>query len=182
MTGASQRHIREATLVGMQPTAILLDLRQIQSVRINTFHVIDAHIPQGAEHFVVNDFRILQHFQRFQRISTHKRVMGESRQNIGVHTHRNRHRSRIGQPRFGGLMIFGRRPHTILETVETLFINDHTQIAALVGGESAIGHADHGHGIPFKALRLVHGHQHHVDRHIGSHRVLLVCVAQRIRP
>lgn len=76
MTGASQRHIREATLVGMQPTAILLDLRQIQSVRINTFHVIDAHIPQGAEHFVVNDFRILQHFQRFQRIPTHKRVMG----------------------------------------------------------------------------------------------------------
>ena len=182
MTGAGQRHVCETTLVGMQPAAIFLALRQIQSIRIDAFHVVDIHGAQGAEHFIVDDFRIFQGFQGLQRIPADERVMGESRQNIRIHAHRNRHRGGIRQPRFGVFMVFGRRPYAIPETIEMRFINGHAQIVALVTGKSAIGHADHGHGIPFKPLRLVHGHQHHVDGHIGGHRVLFGSVAQRIHP
>ena len=182
MAGAGQRHVCETTLVGMQPAAIFLALRQIQSVRIDAFHVVDIHGAQGAEHFIVDDFRIFQRFQGFQRIPADERVMGESRQNIRIHAHRNRHRCGIRQPRFGVFMVFGRRPYAILQTIEMRFVDGHAQIVALVTGKSAIGHADHGHGIPFKPLRLVHGHQHHVDGHIGGHRVLFGSVAQRIHP
>ena len=180
--GAGQRHVCETTLVGMQAAAIFLALRQIQFVRIDAFHVVNIHGAQGAEHFIIDDFRIFQRFQGLQWIPADERVMGESRQNIRIHAHRNRHRGGIRQPRFGVFMVFRRRPYAILETIEMRFVNDNAQVVALVTGKSAIGHADHGHGIPFKPLRLVHGHQHHVDGHIGGHRVLFGSVAQRIHP
>ena len=182
MAGAGQRHVCETTLVGMQAATIFLALRQIQSVRIDAFHVVNIHGAQGAEHFIIDDFRIFQRFQGLQWIPADERVMGKSRQNIRIHAHRNRHRGGIRQPRFGVFMVFRRRPYAILETIEMRFVNDNAQVIALVTGKSAIGHADHGHGIPFKPLRLVHGHQHHVDGHIGGHRVLFGSVAQRIHP
>ena len=182
MAGAGQRHVCETTLVGMQAAAIFLALRQIQSVRIDAFHIVNIHGAQSAEHFIIDDFRIFQRFQGLQWIPADERVMGESRQNIRIHAHRNRHRGRIRQPCFGVFMVFRRRPYAILETIEMRFVNDNAQVVALVTGKSAIGHADHGHGIPFKPLRLVHGHQHHVDGHIGGHRVLFGSVTQRIHP
>lgn len=56
------------------------------------------------------------------------------------------------------------------------------KIVALLAGERARAHVDDGHGVPFKPLRLVHGHQHHIDRHVGSHRLFVLKRAHRVNP
>ena len=63
-----------------------------------------------------------------------------------------------------------------------VFVRFDAQVVALTGREGAVAHADHGHGVPFQAFRLVHGHEHHIDGGIWCGGVVIGRVTQRIHP
>ncbi len=108
--------------------------------------------------------------------------MREPRQNVGVDAHRHRHRGGVRQPGLRRFEVFGRHPFAVTHAVQMPLVHLDAQMVALVRRKCAVLHADHGDGVPFKALRLVDGHQHHVDGRVRNRGVVVGGVAKRIHP
>ena len=187
MFGAGDGDIRQTPLVLVQTAAVLLTLREEQLVLVDGVHVVQRQVTAGAEHFVGDGERVVECVERFDRVSPHRRIMRESRQNISVGTHGGGHHIGAGQPRIGLLRILRRlpRPGCVRRAGGWGFAvvrGFDAEIITLVAGERRLVDIDDGNGIPLQTFGLMDRHEDDVDRFRGDCRSRIVHLSQRIDP